>query len=83
MPCEVDQAISNLTQNKASGSDNISAEHLKYGSKKIPPLLATCLTALLSHNVLPDSMLSVLLVPVIKKKNKAGMVGNLKTCSFS
>lgn len=49
--------------------------HLKYGSKRIAPLLAVCFTSLLIHGVLPDSMLSVLLVPVIK--NKAGMVGNL------
>ncbi len=75
MSREVDQAISKLPQNKASGLDNISAEHLKYGSKRIAPLLAVCFTGFLIHSVLPDSMLSVLLVPVIK--NKAGMVGNL------
>ncbi len=72
--CEVDQAISKLPQNKA-GLDNISAEHLKYGSKRIAPLLAVCFTGFLIHSVLSDSMLSVLLVLVIK--NKAGMVGNL------
>ncbi|XP_058650707.1 uncharacterized protein LOC131551670 [Onychostoma macrolepis] len=74
-PIVMDQVISKLSQNKASGLDNISAEHLKYGSKRIAPLLAVCFTGFLIHSVLPDSMLSVLLVPVIK--NKAGMVGNL------
>ncbi len=75
MSREVDQAIGKLPPNKASGLDNISAEHLKYGSKMIAPLLAVGFTGFLIHSVLPDSMLSVLLVPVIT--NKAGMVGNL------
>lgn len=36
---EVHQAISKLSDNKASGLDHISPEHLKYGSKRIVPLL--------------------------------------------
>lgn len=68
MSHEVYQAISKLSDNKASGLDHISAEHLKYGSKRIAPLLALCFSGFMTHGVLPDSMLSVLLVPVIKDK---------------
>ena len=45
-----------------------NAEHLKYCSRRIIPLLAMCISALFIHGFLPDSMLSVVLVPVIKDK---------------
>ena len=35
---------------------------------RVVPLLAVCLKALLVHGVLPESMISVILVPVIKDK---------------
>lgn len=42
---------------------------------KLAPLLALCLTGFLYHGVLPDSMLSVMLVPVIK--GKAGKINGM------
>ena len=72
---EVLKAIEQLKDNKASGSDKITAEHLKNASPKVAVLLAICFTGLLTHGILPDSMLSVTLVPVIK--DKAGKVGSL------
>ena len=80
MSHEVCQAINKLSDNKASGVDHISAEHLKYASMKIAPLLSICFTAFMSHGLLPDSMLSVLLVPVIK--DKAGKVGSLRVDNY-
>ena len=44
------------------------AEHLKYCNRRILPLLAMCISASFIHGFLPDSMLSVVLVPVIKDK---------------
>ena len=72
---EVHLAISQLADNKASGSDHISAEHLKHAGPRVAALLALCFTAFLSHGILPHSMLLVTLVPVIK--DKAGRVGSL------
>ena len=72
---EVLQAISQLADNKASGPDNITAEHLKHASPRVAVLLSICFTGLMSHGLLPDSMLSVTLVPVIK--DKAGKVGSM------
>lgn len=72
---EVYQAITQLADNKASGLDQITAEHLKLASPKVAALLAICFTGLMTHGVLPDSMMSVSLVPVIK--DKAGKVGSL------
>lgn len=71
---EVSQAIQNLSANKTTGMDHISAEHLKYASFRLYILLALCFTALMSHGFLPESMMTVQLVPVIK--DKAGKVGS-------
>ena len=58
-PQEVQNAVMKLGDKKASGIDNITAEHLKLASKT---------TRLLVHGILPDSILAVILVPVIKHK---------------
>ena len=67
-PEEIQEAILNLSDNKACGPDNITAEHLKCASKKLCPVIAMCFTGLFVHGILPESMLSVVLVPIIKDK---------------
>ena len=57
-----------LECNKDCGIDLITAEHLKNASQRLCPLLAMCFTGFMIHGVLPDSLTSVLLVPVIKDK---------------
>lgn len=53
---------------------DLTAEHLKYASLRLALLLAINFTGLMSHNILPDSMLPILLVPV----DKAGKAGSLE-----
>lgn len=65
---EVHEAILKLRDSKACGLDNITAELIKFACKKLSPLVAMCYTGPLVHVALPDSMLSVVLVPVIKDK---------------
>ncbi len=65
---EVRFAIEKLALNKSCCPNQITAEHLKHACQRILVLLALCFTGLLIHGVLPESMLSVLLVPVIKDK---------------
>ncbi len=72
---EVCYAIDKLKINKACGRDRIMAEHLKYASQSIAVLLALCFSGLMKHGILPGSMLSVLLVPVVK--NKTGKLTSL------
>ena len=48
--------------------DGIFAEHLKYASRKLIPLLSLCFSGLLIHGILPDSLMAVNIVPVIKDK---------------
>uniref|UniRef100_A0A3P9KQQ7 Reverse transcriptase domain-containing protein n=1 Tax=Oryzias latipes TaxID=8090 RepID=A0A3P9KQQ7_ORYLA len=65
---DIQDAISKIKEGKACGLDDITVEHLKYSSFKLLPLLAMCFTGFLTHGVLPDSVLSVVLIPVIKDK---------------
>ncbi|XP_016519354.1 RNA-directed DNA polymerase from mobile element jockey-like [Poecilia formosa] len=65
-----------LKDNKACGMDNISTEHLKNASKKLCVLLSMCFTGYLVHGLLPNSVLSVILVPIIKVK--AGKISSLE-----
>ena len=69
---EIEFAISQLEKNKSCGIDGIGlyAENLLYCSRRFLPLLAMCLSSLFIHEFLPDTMLSVVLVPVIKNKSR-------------
>ena len=61
--------------NKSCGSDNIHAEHIKYASERLIPLISICFTSCFVHGFLPTSLLTVVLVPIIK--NKAGNVNSI------
>ena len=63
-----------MVNNKSCGADGLFAENMKHGGKRLNTLLAMCFTGLFVHGFLPDSMLSVVLVPIIKDKN--GKIGN-------
>lgn len=73
-PAEVRLAIHKLVDNKSCGPDNISAEHLKHADACIIPMLAMCFSSFFSHGFLPESMISVIIVPVIK--DKAGKISS-------
>lgn len=65
---DIEDAIKKLVNNKSCGMDGIYAEHLKYCSKRILPLLALCIQGCFVHGFLPSNMMSVVLVPIIKDK---------------
>ena len=65
---EVVPAVQALCANKASGLNGIVAEHLLYISEIWCTMLAMCLSGLFVHGFLPDSMLAVVLVPIVKDK---------------
>ena len=66
---EVEDAINKLIAGKSCGLDGIYAEHLKHCNIKYRSLLAQCMTSFLVHGFLPDSLMSVILVPIIKDKS--------------
>ena len=65
---EVINAIKELSDNKSCGVDGIHAEHLKHCSDILISLLSKCFTGLLVYGTLPESMIDVVLVPIIKNK---------------
>ena len=65
---EIRDVIKKLYYYKTCGIDNIYAEHFKYASSRVFPMLAMCFTGFLIHGTLPDTMIYVILVPVIKDK---------------
>ena len=65
---DIYDAINMLDNNKACGMDCITTEHLKYASHKLCPLLSICFNGCLVHGVLPNAIMSVVLVPVLKDK---------------
>ena len=71
---EIFEAIKSLDTNKSCGLDGIHAEHLKFASNRLIPLLSLCFTGMFIHGILPDSLMSVVLVPVIK--NKCGNINS-------
>ena len=71
---EVLEAIKELALNKSCGLDGITAEHIKFASDRLPYLLSLAFTGFFIHGFLPDSMISVLIVPVIK--DKAGAINS-------
>ena len=68
-PDDIEYSINKLATGKSCGLDGIYAEHLKYSSNGYKILLAKCFSSFLSHGYLPDSFMSVLLVPIIKDKS--------------
>ena len=72
---EIADAINSLDLNKTCGLDGIQAEHLKYSSMKIIPMLSMCFSSFFVHGFLPNTLMSVILVPVIKNKS-----GNVSSC---
>ena len=83
-PDEIRNAIERLALNKSCGPDQITAEHLKYSSHRASVLLAMCFTGMLMHGILPDHMLSVLLVPVVKEKTgKISSIDNYRPIALA
>ena len=60
---------SKLVVNKSSGIDGIYAEHMLHSSHVLFRLLALCMSSFLIHGFLPDEMMAVVLVPIIKSKS--------------
>ncbi len=63
---EIESTIKELDFNRSCGLDGIYSEHLKYSSHHLLVLLSCCITNLFIHGILPDSVISVVLVPIIK-----------------
>ena len=67
---EIEEVVHRLSCNKAIGADMIPAEVLKYSGRRLTVLLSLLVSGCFKHNYLPDMIMRVTLVPLLK--------GNLK-----
>ena len=64
--------------------DGVSAEHLKHCSSRVTTLLAMCITGFMVHGLLPESMMAVVLIPIIKdKKAKISSIDNYRAVAIA
>ena len=64
--------------------DGVSAEHLRHCSSRVTPLLAMCITGFMVHGFLPESIMSVVLIPIIKdKKAKISSIDNYRPVAIA
>ena len=84
IPSQIEDAINKLVEGKSCGLDGIYAEHLKHCSVSYRPLIAECMTSMLVHGYLPDNLMSVVLVPIIKDKSgKINSIDNYRPIAIA
>ena len=65
---EIFESILDLSSGRASGSDELSAEHFKFAGTPCATHLSLCFSMMLKHNFLPPSLTKVILSPIVKDK---------------
>ena len=65
---EVKYAIVKLKKGKDSAPDDISVEHIVHASYRLVTILCTYFSTFLVHGVLPNSLMQVNIVPIIKNE---------------
>ena len=66
---EVERVVRELVVNKSCGIDGIYAEHMLYCFHVLFRLLGLCMSSFFVYGFLPDEMMTVALVPIIKSKS--------------
>ena len=67
---EVREFTKNLPNNKSVGSDGIPSEVYKYAPLRLLIILAILLTSFIRHQYLPDTVMRILIIPLLKSKLK-------------
>ena len=66
---DVREAIKNINSNSSPGHDGVTPQHLINAHPVLFVLLSLLFTCCFKHSFLPDELLRVMLVPIIKDKN--------------
>ena len=67
---ELMDIVKGLPNNKAVGDDGIPAEVYKYAPQRLLVILSLFLTTCLRHQYLPDIIMKVIIIPLLKSKLK-------------
>ena len=71
---DIINAIKTLSKGKSAGPDDLSAEHLIHSNEIIYIHLSILFTAILRYGIIPDNLMKVHIVPLIK--NKCGNIAS-------
>ena len=83
-PTDIRDAIKQLSSNKARGCDGLPAEAYKYAHPVLHEIMAALYNSCLLHRFLPEPMLVVHLIPLIKSKLKdAADPGNYRPIAIT
>jgi len=81
---ELKNVVTRLKNNKSAGKDGVPAEVYKYASNRLLTLLSIFYTSCLRLNFLPEELMHVILVPLIKNKKKcASELGNYRPIAIA
>jgi len=64
---KVSRCVQKLKRGKACGPDGLSAESIQFASPVVGRLLANIFNACLAHSFIPASLMTVTIVPILKK----------------
>ena len=67
----VEQAIAKIKFGKTDANNGCSSNHFKNGTKKLNVYFSLLLTAMLTHNYVPFSMLTSTIIPIPKNRRKS------------
>ena len=76
--------IDELSCNKSSGLDGLTAEHIKFADSQLVVLLTNLVSSILVHGYIAKAITEFVIVPVIKDKNRrACKKGNYRPICLS
>ena len=67
---EIKELVKRLPDNKATGADSIPAEVFKYAPDRLLVLLSIFLCACFCHHYIPEIIMKVIIIPLLKSKLK-------------
>ena len=66
---EVFEIVKSLPNRKSSGFDGLNGETLKHAEPLLCLLLSICYTCMFKHCYMPQSMINLVIVPLVKDKS--------------
>ena len=70
-PSEIVEIIRDLACKNTPGLDGLTGEHMQLSSVQLPVLISILISAMLIHSCIPKHILTSVMVPIIKNKNKS------------
>ena len=73
---DIEQILKSMSNNKASGYDRVSAEHLKHSGLVAKSMITWLVNGMISHHSIPDSLKKGLIVSIPKPEKDSAVKDN-------